>query len=195
MPAWATVKSLSIILPTRDDAYRIKAALGSLQPLRERGAEVVVVDGGSSDATPVLCQGLADRVIGAPRGRARQLNTGAAEVRGEVLLFLDLDTRLPRGGPKAAVRAVEAGAAWGCFSLRAEGALAPVLAAWRMNLGARWFGIARFEQAIFVERDAFEAAGGWPDQPQNEDIAFSRRLREAGRKPVVLTLAVRRVPA
>ncbi|MDQ3606236.1 MAG: glycosyltransferase, partial [Gemmatimonadota bacterium] len=83
---------LSIIVPALNEAAGIRAALEPLQPLRARGHEVIVVDGGSEDATLALAQPLADRVLVAGRGRARQMNAGAQEARGEVLLFLHADT-------------------------------------------------------------------------------------------------------
>ncbi len=86
---------LSIIVPTLDEAAGIAACLGRLRPLRERGVEVVVADGGSSDGTAALAAPLADRVVAAPRGRAAQMNAGAAASRGYTLLFLHADTRLP----------------------------------------------------------------------------------------------------
>src|SRR5947209_14521843 len=88
---------LSIVIPVLDEADGIEEALGALAPLRRRGVEVVVADGGSSDATVALAGPLADIVIAAPRGRGAQMNAGAAASGGEVLLFLHADTRLPQG--------------------------------------------------------------------------------------------------
>src|SRR5450759_4066715 len=86
---------LSIVMPVRDEAAEIEAALSALAPYRRRDVEVIVVDGGSSDGTPELARPLADRVIAAQRGRAEQMNAGAAAATGDVLLFLHADTRLP----------------------------------------------------------------------------------------------------
>ena len=185
------MKSLSIIVPALNEADTIEATLGELQRLRERGAEVVVVDGGSSDGTPVLCNGLADRVIGGPRGRARQMNTGAAESRGDVLLFLHADTLLPRQGAKAAVQAITDGAVWGRFDVVIGGGSVwfPLIGA-SMNLRSRLTGIATGDQAMFVEREAFERIGGFPDQPLMEDIALSKALRAIS-APACLRLKVR----
>ena len=87
--------SLSVVIPVLDEAANIVAALQALAPLRERGAEVIVIDGGSQDKTVALATPLADQVITSPRGRATQMNAGAAIARGDVLLFLHADTRLP----------------------------------------------------------------------------------------------------
>src|SRR5262249_36607102 len=89
------VMSLSIIIPVLDEAPNLVAALEALGPLRGRGAEVIVVDGGSTDETVALARPRADFVIMSARGRATQMNAGAAIARGEVLLFLHADTRLP----------------------------------------------------------------------------------------------------
>lgn len=87
--------NLSIIIPVLDEAAGIEAALTTLGSYRERGCELVVVDGGSRDGTLALASPLADRVLSAPRGRAAQMNAGAAAARGDVLLFLHADTKLP----------------------------------------------------------------------------------------------------
>jgi len=86
---------LSIIIPTLNEAEGIAKLLTSLSPLRQRGHEVIVADGGSHDGTAELARPLADLVIDAPRGRAAQMNAGAAQAKSEVLLFLHADTRLP----------------------------------------------------------------------------------------------------
>src|SRR5215470_13818265 len=94
---------LSIVMPVLNEADGIAQALGALVPLRSRGVEVVVADGGSSDGTVALARPLADIVIAAPRGRGAQMNAGAAASHGDVLLFLHADTRLP-GDADALVR-------------------------------------------------------------------------------------------
>jgi len=174
-----TTPRLSIVVPVLDEAAGISAALRALAPLRARGHEVIVADGGSSDGTPALCAGHADAVIAAPRGRARQMNAGAARARGEVLLFLHADTLLP---PDADATVLRAGAAWGRFDVRISGrsALLPVVAM-LMNARSRRTGIATGDQAIFVRRALFDAVGGFPDQPLMEDIELSRRLRAHAR--------------
>ena len=179
--------ALSIVMPVFDEAERMAVALAALAPLRERdGAELIVVDGGSRDASVARCAGLADRVIAAPRGRARQMNAGAAAARGDALLFLHADTALPPGAPAAIADALS-GHAWGRFDVRIDGraALLPAVAA-LMNLRSRLSGIATGDQAIFVRRAAFDAVGGFPDQPLMEDIEISRRLRRQCGRPACL---------
>jgi len=172
---------VSIVVPTLDEAAGIERALAPLQGLRARGAEVIVVDGASRDATRALAASWADRVLEAPRGRASQMNAGARSSRGDVLLFLHADTSLPEG----ALEAIEAALAdprraWGRFDVRIEGRAWPLrLIAAAMNLRSRLTGIATGDQAIFVRRAAFEAAGGFPDIPLMEDVALSKALKRA----------------
>ncbi|MDQ3025006.1 MAG: TIGR04283 family arsenosugar biosynthesis glycosyltransferase [Pseudomonadota bacterium] len=169
---------LSIIVPVLDEARAIDAALRALQQLRAAGAEVIVVDGGSLDATRSLASPLADRVIDAPRGRASQMNAGARASRGEVLLFLHADTLLPPDALDAISRLDGAGRDWGRFDVAIAGA-GPLLAlvARLMNARSRASGIATGDQAIFVRRAAFEAVGGYPAIPLMEDVALCKALK------------------
>jgi rSAM/selenodomain-associated transferase 2 len=171
------VPALSIILPALNEATEIVAALDALAPLRAEGVEVIVVDGGSMDRSVDLAAPLADRVLEAPRGRASQMNAGAAVARGGVLLFLHADTRLPQGAARLIAQAVGGGRQWGRFDVRIEGSSAwlPLVAA-MMNLRSRLTGIATGDQAMFISRAAFAAAGGFADIPLMEDIDLSRRL-------------------
>lgn len=171
--------SLSIIIPVLNEAASIADALAALTPLRQAGAEVIVVDGGSTDCTSALARPLADQVIAAPRGRGSQMNAGAAAAKGDVLLFLHSDTRLP----PAAERLIRdglaaAGHAWGRFDVDIAGAhpLLRLVAA-TVNRRSRITGIATGDQAMFVARAAFDQAGGFPDIPLMEDIALSRKLK------------------
>jgi rSAM/selenodomain-associated transferase 2 len=142
--------------------------------LRARGHEVVVVDGGSEDGTPALAAPLADRVLSAPRGRARQMNAGAQEARGDVLVFLHADTRLPTNADALVIQGLEE-KSWGRFDVCIEGgsALFPVIGFF-MNWRSRLTGIATGDQAIFVRREHF---AGFADIPLMEDIAFSRAMK------------------
>ena len=171
---------LSIIVPTLDEAEGIAAALEPLQALRAAGHEVILADGGSADTTPALAAPLADQAIQAPRGRARQMNAGAAAASGNALLFLHADTRLPANAVEIIVLALGRHA-WGRFDARIEGR-SPWLTviARMMNLRSRLTGIATGDQAIFVTRAAFDAIGGYPEQPLMEDIELSKRLKRLG---------------
>jgi rSAM/selenodomain-associated transferase 2 len=173
--------ALSIIVPMLDEAPGITAALSALAPLRQRGAEVIAVDGGSTDGTLELARPHADTALSAPRGRARQMNAGAAAARGDTMLFLHADTRLPEAADRLIAQALSRGAHWGRFDVRIEGrpAMLRTIAA-MMNLRSRITGIATGDQAMFVRRSAFERIGGFPDQPLMEDIELSRRLGALG---------------
>lgn len=171
---------LSVIMPVLDEAAGIEASLRALAPLRRRGAEIVVVDGGSSDGTPVLARPLADRVIEAQRGRASQMNAGAAAAGGSVLLFLHADTRLPNNADRLVFGGLtESGRVWGRFDVGFDGKRLPFIAL-MMNWRSRMTGIATGDQAMFVTRAAFEEAGGFPPIALMEDVALSARLKRLG---------------
>jgi len=177
------MSKLSIIIPVLNEGEAIAAALDALAVLRALGAEVIVVDGGSRDATIQRARPRADRVILAPRGRALQMNAGAEKAAGDVLLFLHADTNLPPDADHVVLSGLErSGHAWGRFDVKIEGR-SPVLRviAWLMNIRSRLTGIATGDQAIFVRRAAFQAAGGFPAIPLMEDIALCKRLKRVSR--------------
>jgi rSAM/selenodomain-associated transferase 2 len=177
----AQALSVSIVMPVLDEAAILDRALAALEPLRAAGAEVVVSDGGSLDGSTAIASRYADRVVGAPRGRASQMNAGAEIARGDVLLFLHADTTLPEGAVAAIREALSQGHAWGRFDVHISGggALLAVVGG-MMNLRSRWSGIATGDQAIFVRRDAFQRAGRFPAIPLMEDVALSRSLKKIG---------------
>ena len=182
--------TLSIIVPVLDEAVGIEATLAALAPYRRRGCELIVVDGGSRDNTLALASPLADRVLAAPRGRADQMNAGASIARGDVLLFLHADTKLPANAD-ALIRdgLARSGHVWGRFDVRFDQHGIMPLIAIMMNLRSRLTGIATGDQAIFVTRAAFDTIGGFPAQPLMEDIAFSARIRHISR-PVYICARV-----
>ena len=172
---------LCIVVPVLDEAKDIASRLGELQPFRNRGARVVVVDGGSSDGTLAIAAGLADLAFVAPQGRARQMNAGAAACTADLLLFLHADTRLPHDTDALVRRATASGRHWGRFDvaidsprplLRFVGAM--------INRRSRWTGIATGDQAMFVRQELFRRVGGFPDQPLMEDVALSKLLKRHG---------------
>ena len=166
-----------------DEEAGIVAALAALADCRRRGHEVIVVDGGSRDRTPDLARPLADIVLAAPRGRASQMNAGAARASGDVLLFLHADTRLPPAADGLVLDGLRRSAChWGRFDVTIAGKSPTLrLVAALMNLRSRVSGIATGDQAIFVTREAFAAVGGYPDIALMEDIALSRRLKSVSR--------------
>lgn len=177
------MSKLSIIVPVLNEGEGIAAALDALAVLRSLGTEVMVVDGGSRDATIQRARLRADRVIAAPRGRALQMNAGAEKACGDVLLFLHADTRLPADADHVVLNGLErSGRVWGRFDVEIEGR-SPLLRiiAGVMNLRSRLTGVATGDQAIFARRDAFQAAGGFPGIPLMEDIGLCKRLKRLSR--------------
>ncbi len=174
--------SLSIIIPTLNEAENIPALLDSLQPQRQRGVEVVIADGGSTDNTAALARGRADQIITSPPGRARQMNAGAAVANGEILCFLHADTRLPENADGLIIDGLtRSRRSWGRFDVRITGSHPLLrLVAHMMNWRSRFTGIATGDQGLFVTRSLFEAAGHFPEIVLMEDIALSRQLKIYG---------------
>lgn len=191
-PRYNRSMQLSIIIPALNEAHHIAAVLLRLQPLRARGVEVIVVDGGSADGTASVAAPLVDRVIvstkeqaggrgrGRGRGRARQMNAGAALATGDVLLFLHADSILPDGADELILRRLPTcNRTWGRFNVSISGThfFLPVIA-WFMNWRSRLTGVATGDQAIFMTRLAFDAVGGFPDQLLMEDVEITSRLKK-----------------
>jgi rSAM/selenodomain-associated transferase 2 len=176
------MNGLSIIMPALDESAGIEAALTSLTRYRERGAEVIVVDGGSRDDTRLRARPFTDCVLVAERGRATQMNAGRAVTRGDVLLFLHADTRLPEGADTLILDGLaRSGRAWGRFDVRFDRRGMLSLIAFMMNLRSRLTGIATGDQALFVTRTAFDSVGGYPSIALMEDVALSVRLKRISR--------------
>ncbi len=182
---------LSIIVPALNEESCIERTLQRLIPLRRRGHEVILVDGGSSDRTAAIGGRLVDRVLSCTPGRALQMNHGAAHARGRLLLFLHADTLLPADADIYLQQQLpDNELAWGRFDVRLSGAH-PVLriVETSMNIRSRVSGIATGDQAMFVTRELFEKIGGFSAIEIMEDIDLSRRLLQM-RKPLCLTRRV-----
>jgi len=187
--------TLAVVVPVLNEAATIEAALLRLAPLRERGARVIVVDGGSGDDTAARAAPLADRVLAAARGRALQMNAGARAdeaATASVLLFLHADTQLPEVADRIIERALADGEhCWGRFDVRLDAAGWPLrLIETMMNWRSRLTGIATGDQAIFVTRAAFDWLHGFAPLPLMEDIDFCSRARRLTR-PAALRSRVR----
>ncbi len=170
--------AISIIIPVLDEAASLPDALGALQDLRQRGHEVLVVDGGSRDGSVTIARRLADRVIMSGPGLALQMNAGAESARHETLLFLHPDSRLPADADSLINAALQPpGHIWGRFDLRlSETGLLSRLRETLINWRAAMTGSVSGAQALFVQRTWFERVGGYGGVPTQEDKALSRKL-------------------
>ncbi len=170
---------LTIIIPALNEAANIATTLSTLQAMRTRGVEICVVDGGSTDNTIELATPLCDRVLSAEKGRALQMNAGAAATNGDVLLFLHADSLLPGDADKGMLAAVSGGASWGRFDIRIDGKQSMLaVIAWFMNHRSRLTGICTGDQGMFMTRAVFLKMGGFPALPLMEDVEMSSRLKK-----------------
>lgn len=174
---------LSVVIPVLNEAEGIGLLLEQLAPLRERGAELILVDGGSSDGTGEIAAGRVDRLLQRGRGRARQMNAGAAVARGEVLWFLHGDSRISEEADEH-IREALSRRAWGRFDVRLSGEQPMLRVVERaMNLRSCLTGIATGDQGMFLGREDFQSLGGFPAIELMEDIALSKRLKRALGRP------------
>ena len=174
---------ISIIIPALNEAQHIGTTLSCLEPLRQKGHEVIVVDGGSQDATLKLASSGTDKVVTTMPGRARQMNAGAEASAGDVLWFLHADTRVPEdAADKISLALANPNSYWGRFDIRLSGEHYLLRIVEKlMNLRSCISGIATGDQGIFVRRACFEAIGGFQEIPLMEDIELSKRLKKWSR--------------
>jgi len=172
---------ISIILPVLEESAALAATLRPL--VGEPAVELIVVDGGSRDATIDVARQFTEKVFQGARGRANQMNFGALQARGDILLFLHGDTSLPASAVEQVRRALsDETVAGGAFRLRiASSCRALKVVAWGANLRSRLLGLPYGDQALFVRRSAFEAIGGFSAWPLMEDVDLVHRLKRAGR--------------
>ncbi|TAN68210.1 MAG: glycosyltransferase [Methylobacter sp.] len=168
----------SIIIPALNEAKTIASCLLALQPLRS-DCEIIIVDATNEQPLanyPHTC--LADQIISSEKGRARQMNIGASHANGDILIFLHADTTLPEN----ALQLIEqhlGNKQWGRFDIRLSGDHFMLnVIAWMMNSRSRLTGIATGDQVIFVTKEAFDAAGHYPEIALMEDIALSKALKK-----------------
>jgi len=176
------LKTISLVLPVRNEARLIREQLQRLQCYRAKGHEVIVIDGGSVDATVEQTKGLVDRCEASAVGRSNQMNHGASEAKGDILLFLHADTKLPINADECICTALTAqDSRWGWFDIKlSKPQLAFRVVATMMNLRARLTSVSTGDQALFVERGLFQEVGGFPPLALMEDIAISKVLRRRG---------------
>lgn len=175
---------LSIIIPVINESSQIEACLNNLQSLRQKGHEVIVVDGGSDDDTFLLASSLCDITLLAERSRSIQMNTGAAKASGDYLLFLHADTVLPTNMPELLSQLENNKKQWGRFDITLSGSqfMFRVIETC-MNIRSRVTGIATGDQAMFCNKVLFQKLKGFPEIALMEDIALSKNLLKMS-KPV-----------
>ena len=179
----SVISPISIIMPTLNEAAVITSTLAALVHLRQRGHELIVVDGGSHDATRELAKPHSDQLIESAPGRARQMNTGAGDARHSILWFLHADTLVPPDADQHIQSALRQ-SHWGRFEVRLSGSQPLLrLVEWMMNQRSCWSGIATGDQGLFMTREAWVTVGGFPDIPLMEDIAISRLLKQRIGRP------------
>ena len=180
----------TLIIPALNEAATIAQQLEHLRALSAGQWQLVVVDGGSTDGTPEKARPFCDRILSSAPGRARQMNAGAMQADGNILLFLHADTRLPPDFAAQMEQFAQQGGQWGRFDVRLDGEHALFrLIEWMMNHRSRWTGIATGDQAIFMTREFFQRSGGFGDMPLMEDIDFCKRARRLAR-PVCISSPV-----
>ncbi|MEX2515597.1 MAG: TIGR04283 family arsenosugar biosynthesis glycosyltransferase [Gammaproteobacteria bacterium] len=171
---------LSIIVPMFNETGQAPSLARHLQMFQANGCEIIIVDGDSTDDTAWIMQKNGFLVLQSKRGRATQMNAGAQQASGDILVFLHADTRLPESADVLIMKSLESGKhQWGRFNVHINGdqllfRLIGLLMNWRSCLT----GIATGDQAIFVKRDTFMSMGSFPEQPLMEDIELSRQLRQ-----------------
>ncbi len=166
--------SVSVVIPALNEAHVLASTLSSVKK-HAPDCEVIVVDGGSTDDTRLIASDAAT-VISSVRGRAAQMNAGAAASTGSTLLFLHADTRLPVGAVKSIEHHIEAGYAAGTFRLAFSGTPTSFLKLYAACTRLPVLGICFGDRGLYVTRAVFDAAGGFPEQPIFEDLEMVRRL-------------------
>jgi rSAM/selenodomain-associated transferase 2 len=178
MPNWKD-RTIPIVIPVLNEAACIERTLENVRA-QPGPKKIIVVDGGSSDDTRRVAEPLANRVLEAPRGRARQMNRGARAAAGDVLLFLHADTLLPPGGLAAIRRALaDPTAEAGTFRLGFDRD-APLYRMYEAFTRLPWSRLCFGDRGLFVRRRVFETVGGFPDWPMFEDLELAHRLCERG---------------
>ena len=172
------MNSISVVVPTLNEAESIEKCLAALQDLRELGHEVIVVDGDSDDATCTLAEPLADKVLTTKRGRAKQLNYGVKQASGNYYFFLHADTLINDMVVRELLELSKSESEWGRFDVQLSGEHCLYrLIEFCMNTRSRLTGIATGDQGMFCEKKLFEAVEGFPDIELMEDITLSGNLK------------------
>lgn len=180
--------SIGIIIPILNEARVLPELIEQLA--QQSFDEIILVDGGSDDGSAAIAENELSKhtgkssclIIHSPRGRATQMNRGAAKAKSQVLLFLHADTHLPAQAAHLISQALSNGYCWGHFDVHLNGEnFSYRVIEFAMNLRSRVSGIATGDQCIFVKRDIFEQLGGYAPIPLMEDIELSKRLKRLQR--------------
>ncbi len=178
----SSLDDLAVIIPTLNEARNLLPLLSDLFRFHPR-PRIVIVDGGSSDATVEVARAEGVRVLSAPRGRACQMNVGAASVSSPWLLFLHADSRIPTSTRRALAQWLESpppeAAAHFEFQLDAKGLWWSILEGGQ-RLRERFTGLAYGDQGLLMSRGRWAELGGIPEIPLMEDVEAVRRLRDSG---------------
>ncbi len=171
---------ISIIIPTLNEGENIKAVLDTTKA--SQNTEVIVVDGGSTDNTVEIAESLGIKVISSDRGRAKQMNAGAAVAGGDILLFLHADTLLPaKFDVMIRTTLQQTRAVAGAFSLKIDAPVVSLrLVEWGVSWRSHWLQMPYGDQGIFLFKDTFTEVGGFPELPIMEDFEFIRNLKGRG---------------
>lgn len=173
-------KSISVVIPVLNEAQNVASCI--ISAARSESAEIIVVDGGSSDQSKEIAGQLRARVLSSGKGRAGQMNRGAAAARGEILLFLHADTTLPSGYDIEVRRILKDKAtAAGAFRIRIDEPRFPYRVLEKMvNFRSKWLKMPYGDQGIFMRKEMFFKAGGFPSLPIMEDFELMRRIGRRG---------------
>ncbi|VAW93181.1 Glycosyl transferase, family 2 [hydrothermal vent metagenome] len=170
---------ISIIIPVINEATSIINFLKPLQYYRNKGHELILVDGGSHDDTLKLSQNYVDQTFSSKLGRAAQMNFGAKHANNTILLFLHSDTYLPNSADTIIINALTKNKIWGRFNVElSNNRFIFRTIAWLMNLRSKITKLATGDQAIFINKKIFNNIKGYPDIPLMEDIALCKNLRK-----------------
>ena len=176
---------ISVIIPTLHEELTLEKCLLSVG--NSKGVEIIVSDGGSSDATLAIAERLADKTLSSPAGRGVQMNMGAAAASGDILLFLHADTILPAGWGghiREALRDEEV--AGGAFSFLLPNSSIPfTFISLMVNLRSRLLKLPYGDQALFVRRGLFDKLGGFREIPIMEDVELVKGMRRLGRLEIL----------
>lgn len=185
-----TSPEFSVIIPCLDEAAHLRRAIASARQGEE--CQVIVADGGSADGSVDLARSLGTLVIACPKGRAVQMNMGAAAAEAPILVFLHADTLLPPSWREEVRLALsDPGCALAAFRLELEeGPPGTGVIASMANLRARFLGLPFGDQVLCIRRDIFERIGGFPSEPLLEDLMLVQRAKEYGKVRIMEGRAV-----